>query len=541
MADLSAVPGSTHDDRIGPDIGCAARAQDNRAVAGSGVRITELLAALSFGADLGLGHPTEHVLRQTYIALHLAERLKMDAEECEVVYYGSMLAWLGCHIDAYEQAKWFGDDQAFKHDASYVDVGDALGSAAFLLRHIGTGRSLAERVKTGVGFVADGRHDLDQMYANHWRAAAAFSEDLGLSDAVRASVAQTYERWDGKGEPEGIKGENVLISARLVHLADVAAVFHHTGGVRAAVEVARTRRGGQFDPALVELFETEAEAIFAKLEQVTTWDAVMAKAPTTGRELTDDELDKVLAATGDFVDLKSPYTLGHSRGVAELAATAAGELGVDPGTVRRAGLVHDLGRMGVANTIWDKHTPLTAGEVERVRLHPYYTDRILASVPALASLAPVAAQHHERLDGSGYPRGITAESLTPEGRLLAVADSYQAWSEPRPYREARDGEAIAAGLRGEVNAGRLDGAAVDAVLRAAGHRVRRNRKWPAGLTPREVQVLRHLARGMSPKEIARRLVISPKTASNHIEHIYAKIGVSNRAMASLFATRHGLL
>jgi hypothetical protein len=163
--------------------------------------VTELLAALSFGAALGLGHPTEHVLRQTYIALHLAERLGMDGEQREVVYYASMLARLGCHIDAYEQAKWFGDDQAFKHDAAYVDDGDALRSVAFLLRHIGDGRPLAERVKAGVGFLADGRHDLEQMYMNHWRAASAFSEDLGLSDAVRDSVAQTFERWDGKGNP----------------------------------------------------------------------------------------------------------------------------------------------------------------------------------------------------------------------------------------------------------------------------------------------------------------------------------------------------
>jgi HD-GYP domain-containing protein (c-di-GMP phosphodiesterase class II) len=318
-------------------------------------------------------------------------------------------------------------------------------------------------------------------------------------------------------------------------------VFHHTGGVAAAVEVARARSGGQFDPALVELFEAEAGAIFAELAQVTTWDAVMEKAPTVSRELSADELDRVLAAVADFVDLKSPYTLGHSRGVAELVAAAASQLGANTQTVGRAGLVHDLGRMGVANTIWDKRAPLTTGEMERVRLHPYYTDRILASVPALACLAPVAAQHHERLDGTGYPRGSTAESLTPEGRLLAVADCYQAWSEPRPYREAMDAGAIAARLRSEVRAGRLDGAAVDAVLRAAGHRVQRNREWPSGLTAREVEVLRHLARGMSQKEIAERLVISRKTASNHVEHIYSKIGVSNRAMASLFATRHGLL
>jgi hypothetical protein len=197
---------------------------------------------------LGLGHPTEHVLRQTYIALHLSERLAMDEPEREVVYYASMLAWLGGHIDAYEQARWFGDDQAFKHDAAYVDDADALGSVAFLLRHIGDGRSLAERVKTGVGFLADGRHDLGQMYTNHWRAASAFSEDLGLSKRIRDSVAQTFERWDGKGEPDGIKGEEVLPPAPLVHLADVVEVFHHTGGVEAAVGVARARSGGQLDP-----------------------------------------------------------------------------------------------------------------------------------------------------------------------------------------------------------------------------------------------------------------------------------------------------
>jgi HD-GYP domain-containing protein (c-di-GMP phosphodiesterase class II) len=503
--------------------------------------MTGLLAALSFGADLGMGHPTEHVLRQTYIALYLAERLGIDQQDREVVYFGSLLAWLGCHIDAYEQAKWFGDDQALKREAAYVDDADVLGTVAFLLRHIGDGRPLAERVKAGAGFLAGGRHDLEQMYENHWRAASALSEDLGLSDAVRASVAQTFERWDGKGEPDGLKGEQVLLSARLVHLADVAAVFYHAGGEAAAVEVARARSGGQFDPALVELFQAEAKAIFTDLEQMTTWDAVMGKAPTLSRELSNEELDSVLAAVADFVDLKSPYTLGHSRGVADLAAAAAGDLAADAQTVRRAGLVHDLGRMGVANTIWDKRSPLTAGEVERVRLHPYYTDRILAAVPALACLAPVAAQHHERLDGSGYPRGSTAETLTPEGRLLAVADSYQTWSEPRPYRQALDPNAIAVRLRHEVTAGRLDGAAVDAVLRAAGHRVRRNREWPAGLTAREVEVLRHLARGMSQQQIAQRLVISRKTASNHIEHIYAKIGVSNRAMASLFATRHGLL
>lgn len=506
----------------------------------SGVRLTELLAALSFGADLGLGHPTEHVLRQTYIALHLAEQLGLDDEEREVVYYGSMLAWLGCHIDAYEQAKWFGDDQAFKRDAAYVDDGDLLASAAFLLRHLGDGRPISERLKTGIGFIGTGWKDLDQIYGNHWRAASAFSEDLGLSDVVRRSVAQTFERWDGKGEPNHLEAEELQLSARLVHLADVAAVFQHTGGTAAALEVTQKRAGGQLDPALAQLFAREAEAMFGALENVTTWDAVMEKAPTLERDLTDEELDRALAAAADFVDLKSPYALGHSRGVAELAGAAAAERGVDERLVRRAGWVHDFGRMGVPNSVWDKRAPLNAGEEERVRLHPYYTDRILASVPALASLARVAGQHHERLDGSGYPRALTAEAITTEGRLLAAADCYQAWSEPRPHRDALSAADNEARLRAEVKAGKLDGGAVDAVLRAAGHRVRRQREWPAGLTAREVEVLRLLARGLSHAEVAEQLVISRKTARNHAEHIYAKIGVSNRAMASLFASRHGL-
>ena len=271
----------------------------------SGVRLTELLAALSFGADLGLGHPTEHVLRQTYIALHLAERMGMGEHEREVVYYTSMLAWLGCHIDAYEQAKWFGDDQAFKHAVSYLDVADTMGSVAFLFRHIGDGRPLVERMKAGVGFLADGHHDLESMYDNHWRAASSLSEDLGLADAVRDSVAQTFERWDGKGERGGVMGEDVLPPARLLHVADVAEVFHHTGGVEAAVAVARARSGGQFDPAVVELFCTEAAAIFADLEAAEGWAAVMGKAPTVDRELDDEELDRALGAVADFVDLKS--------------------------------------------------------------------------------------------------------------------------------------------------------------------------------------------------------------------------------------------
>ena len=209
--------------------------------------------------------------------------------------------------------------------------------------------------------------------------------------------------------------------------------------------------------------------------------------------------------------------------------------------LRRAGLIHDLGRLGVSNAVWDKPGRVTEAESERVRLHPYLTDRMLSRVSALDRSRQIAARHHERLDGSGYPRGLTAASLTPPDRLLAAADVYHAMTEPRPHRDPLDPGQAARELRAEVTGGRLDSEAAEAVLAAAGHRVPARRAWPGGLTTREVEVLGLLARGHSNREIAHRLVVTPKTAANHIEHIYAKLGVSSRAAATLYATQHGLM
>jgi HD-GYP domain-containing protein (c-di-GMP phosphodiesterase class II)/DNA-binding CsgD family transcriptional regulator len=254
--------------------------------------------------------------------------------------------------------------------------------------------------------------------------------------------------------------------------------------------------------------------------------------------------DEALLAIADFVDLKSPYTLGHARAVAELAGATADRLAwpEDEALVlRRAALVHDLGRLGVSNAIWDKPGPLGAGEWERVRLHPYLTERMLHQSEALAPLAAIAVQHRERLDGSGYPRGLVGSAISRPARVLAAVDAYQAMRELRPHRAALTDDEAAVELREEVRAGRLDADAVDAVLAAAGHDVGRRRDWPAGLTTREIDVLRLLARGLSSKQIATQLVITQKTARNHIEHIYAKIDTSSRVGASLFATEHGLL
>jgi DNA-binding CsgD family transcriptional regulator len=224
-----------------------------------------------------------------------------------------------------------------------------------------------------------------------------------------------------------------------------------------------------------------------------------------------------------------------------MAMLALGLSEAEAERVRWAGYLQDLGRLGVPNSIWEKTSSLSAADWERIRLHPYLTGRMLSFSEALAPLASLAAQHHERLDGSGYPHGLAAPSLLPGARALAAADAYAALTEPRPHRTAYTADAAASIVREEVRGGRLDGGATEAVLSAAGHDSRARRDWPAGLTAREVTVLQLVARGLSAKEIAARLVISPKTARNHVEHIYAKAGVSNRAQASLFAMRYGPL
>ena len=512
----------------------------------TGIRLAELLGVLSLAADLGMGQPMEHVLRQCLISLRLAERMGLDEADREVVYYTSLVAWVGCHVDAYEQAKWFGDDTALKTDFRHADFAAATSKPLFMLRHLGAGRPMTERARLGTGFLGDGRRAAEAMLENHWLAADGLAARLGLPQRVRDSVEQTFERWDGKGAPKGAKGEQILLTSRLVALANVVEVFHRAGGTDAAVTVAGQRRGTQFDPRVVDLFTSQAASLVAGLDEASSWDGVIDAEPATGTRgtrLAGPGLDAALEAVADFADVKSPYTIGHSRAVADLAAQAARLSGLSDQAVtliRRAGLVHDLGRLGVPNTIWDKRGPLSHGEAERVRLHPYLTERMLVCSPALAPLAAVAVQHHERLDGSGYPRGLSGGALSPEGRILAAADFYQSRTEPRPHRDACDGAEASRRLGAEARAGRLDGEAAAAVLSAAGHPATRPAR-PAGLTAREVEVLQLLARGLSNKEIAERLVISRKTAGHHVEHIYAKTGTANRALASLFAASHGLI
>lgn len=508
-----------------------------------GARLAELVAALSLGVDLGFGQPMEHVLRQCLIALRLAGQAGLGEQDRMAVYYTALLVNVGCHADAHEQAKWFGDDIALKSGKYVHELGSVRGALA-TMRLIGAGNPPLHRFRVGLEFAFSGRRELDGMITQHAGLARTLAEQLGLPTTVRDSVGAAYEQWDGHGWPGALKAGAIPVAARIAQLAEFTEVAHRVGGVAGATALARRRAGRQFDPALAGLLCGRADQVLGGLEAVPAWPAVIDAEPALAVELSAAELDGALAAIANFVDLKSPFTLGHSVAVAELAEDAGRLLGLpsEQGTLlRQAGYVHGFGRLGVSNSIWDKPGPLSAGEWERVRMYPYLTERMLHQSAALAPLGEIAVQHRERLDGSGYPRGLSGAGISLPARVLGAADAYVSMREPRPHRPARPaGEAVGE-LRAEVHRGRLDAAAVDAVLEAAGHRVPRRRDAVAGLTAREVEVLTLLARGMSNRQIADRLVITPKTAGNHVEHIYAKIGASNRAAAALFAVQHGLL
>jgi HD-GYP domain-containing protein (c-di-GMP phosphodiesterase class II)/DNA-binding CsgD family transcriptional regulator len=487
----------------------------------------------------------EHALRVCRLAIELASTLGLGERECSDVYYVALLRAIGCVSDAHRVAARFGDEMLANAQISLMDTAQPGDVLNLLLRHVGEGQPALRRARMIMAALAAGPGERHQIITAHCEVAEQLARRMGMSEAVALGVTQVYERWDGKGSPGRVRGEAILQAARIVILARDAELFYRLDGLDGATHVIRQRSGTLYDPAVAEAFCRRASALVHVLEGEAVWDAVVAAEPGLRPVLSPDTCETAMRAIADFVDLKSPFTAGHSSGVARLAASAGEHLGLaalEITTLRQAGYVHDIGRVGISTAIWDKPGTLSAGEWERVRLHPYYSERVLARPAALARLASVAALHHERLDGSGYYRGIPATLLSLPARVLAAADVYHALTERRPHRLAYTPDAAATQLQAEVRAGRLDPSAVNAVLAAAGHRVGSVRRaWPAGLSDREVEVLRLLACGLANREMAKRLIIAEKTVGHHIQHIYTKIGVSTRAAATLFALQHDLL
>lgn len=509
----------------------------------SGVTLAELLAAFSLATDLGLGQPMEHVLRSWRIAAGLAAHVGMPGEQRESLFYVAMLAWVGCVADAPEVAAAFGDDIEFRADSYDVDLA-GLSAMGFFVGHAGRGSSPAHRARAMATLLATGGSRVARGIQSHCLTTSVMADHLGLGEEVGTALRQFFARWDGKGVPPTVRGEDLAPTVRLFHVADIVEVHHRKAGVEGAIRVAQARRGKQFDPAVVDAFCAIAPSLLADIPDTFDPQEYLAAEPGLLRPLSQDQFDTALQVMADFTDLRSASRAGHSRGVADLAGEAARMIGLPAADVvaaRRAGLVHDIGLHGVPVTILDKPGPLSATEWERVRLSSYYTERVLARPTALARLGSIAALAHERMDGTGYHRGVSGSGIPLTGRVLAAACAYRAMTEPRAHRAALTGKHAAGLLRDEVRAGRLDPVAVDAVLAAAGGTARRRLSGPAGLTPREVEVLVLIAHGAATGDVAHRLGISPKTANTHIERIYTKTGASSRSTATLFALRNGLL
>lgn len=508
-------------------------------------RLAELLAAFSLVTDMSMGHPADEAMRACLLATGFARALGRPEQEVADIYWTTLLAHSGCTAFAHEQAALLAGDEiavnAAGSKADFTEPREVLG----FLREVGRNRTLRDRARIVFGVLAAAKRlDHDLATAN-CEIAATVARRFELAHGVEAGLRDIFERWDGKGAPERKRAEAIAEPARFAQLALQAVVFARVGGNGAALAMAKRRGGKALDPELAGAFVSQGQPLLERLDAMDPWAAVVAAEPTPQRRLPVARLADVARVFAEVVDLKSPLFLGHSAGVAELAESAAHEMGLEAGDVealRMAGLLHDLGRTSIPNRVWEKAGPLTLAEWERVRLHAYHTERILARTPAFAPLAQTAGMHHERLDGSGYHRQLAGVAIPLPARVLGAADAFRAMTEPRRHRPALAVDAAADQLAGEAGAGRHDRACVEAVLAAAGARRRRGRPaLPSGLTEREVEVLCLVARGLSNREVGRRLSTSPKTVGRHVEHIYDKLGIRSRAAAALFAASNGLI
>jgi HD-GYP domain-containing protein (c-di-GMP phosphodiesterase class II)/DNA-binding CsgD family transcriptional regulator len=511
----------------------------------SSIRLADLLASVSLLSDAGFALPPEETIRTTIIATAVARRLGLSEPDVSDVFYTALLQHLGCIGYAHETAAVYGDERVV--NAAAARVGDDLGDVIdTFVRAIARGRGPVDfaRVTLFTLFAGDG---FDRGFAaTRCEVGRETARRLGLPDTVRRALYEVAESWDGRGRVAGLRGDDTSPAARIAVVAATAARFLAIGGPDAVRVVLGRRASRSLDPSIAATLTAHAADILGAAGEGDPHTTLLAIEPTPARTVRQIDLASVAEAIGDVADLKSTFTIGHSRGVAALVARAAAANGLDGPTTARLRLgayLHDVGRVAIPTSIWERPGPLTRAEWEQVRLHPYHSERILSRSDALRPIAPIAGLHHERLDGSGYHRGAAGRAISPEARLLAAADAFHALTEARPHRPAWSAERAAEHLEAEALAGRLEGAAATAVVAAAGFSVsaRISRPQPAGLSEREVKVLGLLARGLSNAQIGSRLEVSPRTAEHHVQNIYAKLGVSSRAAAALFAMEHDLL
>lgn len=503
----------------------------------SAVRLAEVVGALARATDLGSGQTVERSLRACVLAMRFGQLLGMADDLLHDLYYVVLLRWIGDAADVQ------GGDTSGVVGWSWTSLDRvALWSGAGMLQlrwgTMDTDPSAFAPLHRQMDMPETFQRATPGAPLAYGTAAQRIAQRLGLREQISHALGHLFARWDG--------GERLALPIRVAQIALDAELLHRLGGVELAIDVVCRRSGTVYDPEIALSFCRAAHELFPALACDSVWQLVLVAEPGVQVRLTGAALESALEVIGDVADLHTYGTVGHARAVATLAASAAEQYALpdaDRTILRYAGLIQDIGML--ASTQAFGATALCSDaeqERERMRLHPYYTERILARSPALAPIGALASLHHERLDGSGYYRGLSAAQLSSAARILAVADVYAALTKVQPHQTAIPPTLIAEKLRNEVRAGRLDDMAVHAVLAAAGQRIRRRLPTRiAGLTNREIEVLRLLSEGLVNHQMAERLCISTHTVDRHIEHIYDKIDVSTRAEAVRFAMQQQLL
>ncbi len=406
------------------------------------VPFSEIAAALSAALDITEGQPEGHAVRSCLIGMRLAQEIGLGEAERGALFYALLLKDLGCSSNAAKVCYLFGaDDRTVKHGFKFTDWQSTLKSLPYIVKNVAPGGSPWERVEKFLRVAIAGTKGAKELVQIRCERGAYIARELGLPTLAVEAIRNLDEHWNGKGHPDGVRKHNIPLLARILSVAQTAEVFATRYGLAAALSVVRDRRGTWFDPDLVRAFASMGE-------DTEFWMRVMVGDPREelaafeprGFALPMDEgvIDRVCRAFGLVVDAKSPWTACHSQGVADVAAGIGEVLGLGPSdmvSLRRAGLLHDIGKLGVSNAILDKPGKLTDAEFGELKKHPRYTQEILSRSVCFAPIVSLAARHHEKLDGSGYHTGLTARDLTLPERILGVADMYEALAAKRPYRK----------------------------------------------------------------------------------------------------------
>lgn len=422
----------------------------------SSVHRGELLAAFSYALDITEGQPEGHCIRACWIGMQVGRALGLDERDLGDLYYTVLLKDLGCSSNAARICELYdADDRAFKR--GYKTVGTSLAATIhFVFSRTARGKPLHRRVAAIGNILANGGAVAQELILSRCTRGADIARSLRFPAEVCNAIYHLDEHWDGSGRPGRLRGTGIPLYSRIALLAQVADVFHAHAGRQASMDEVRRRSGSWLDPEVAAAFEVVAadDSFWAMLVSPLLPAMVVALAPTQDVVPIDEAyLDSIAAAFGQVIDAKSPFTSGHSQRVADYAFAMAEKMGLDPGrarSLRRAAFLHDVGKLGVSSAVLEKPAGLDDREWVEMRHHAEHTRMILSRISAFESVADIAAAHHERLDGCGYPRRLGSEQIEVETRIITVCDYYDALTADRPYRAAMSREEALAVMGGAV-------------------------------------------------------------------------------------------